>query len=354
MRGIHSLAFPGLRQLDNYYAENPDYDLEGKPYGIISESMMLASWRGIVWEYEDINNVKYPRNIYVKHSSRRLLPFPKNNEGKDVLKAGLILFHTTVHDSSIGFKYPNNYPFFSTTPAHGLAVGLNEKKEDVIVKGYRSRMIIYVLKKDLLAIDMGGDDYNWIRDNSKGNEIFVAGYSANIHGLKNLNELRLIKKEQEDVKECLEYLYEIDLTSYVLEENKYTLYTGADNETMVRNQEFIFPLPLPLEFYATTKWKVATSALTPMVLMPYLMTYRNYHPRIPEVFILSLFAVNHLWIIGDFDPEEYDNDFDIAMLINYGGVPKLIFLSDWTDKEDVFSREKRHLRKYLTALMENF
>ena len=44
-----------------------------------------------------------------------------------VIRAGLILFHLTIHDVDVQFQYPRAGSFYGTTPAHSLHILFQEK-----------------------------------------------------------------------------------------------------------------------------------------------------------------------------------------------------------------------------------
>lgn len=198
---------------------------------------------------------------YVVSSSKRLVPphIPTDQNSRDtfVVKAGLILFHGTVHDANVDFDYPTSGSFFATTPAHSLAVLCFEKRGD-IVKGMRyitkeerlqedenyhakieamcgkyppqddpnyedcfkralkkrspsvGRLLTYMLKKDVVLSDAPGDSLSLEECQSLGYDGVIAAYRPDQHHetgqdiSPNLNEVRLCVDNMEDYLELLD------------------------------------------------------------------------------------------------------------------------------------------------------
>lgn len=72
----------------------------------------------------------YDPDAYFCAHSRELVPPHLAIFGrveKFVLKKGLIMFHTSVHDATLNFDYPREGSFFATNLSHPLRVGLIEK-----------------------------------------------------------------------------------------------------------------------------------------------------------------------------------------------------------------------------------
>jgi hypothetical protein len=324
-----------LRKFRDIYIENGDQDLEGHTMGEINTNNIRGPWLRFLNNFVDYSELKH---LYVVDSTRKLIP-PHRPE-TFTLHKGLLLFHVSIHDPSVDFKYPKNEPFFSVTPSHGLGIAFSEKRYDVANCGHRARLMIFVLRRDLSTVDNCGD-CNRLRES----EAAVAGY--NNHGNEdwsNLNEIRLFKKTETEVEECIKYVTEYDLTTYILEKNGYVNYNKYDELQLFVNREVIFNLPITYEFYIKSGWRPITSQMSPMSFMPFLLSHEECK-NLPRLFVISLFAVNQIWILGKYDAEELENNFDIAILILYNRIPRLIFMTDYLPgREDEHLSEKRLLR----------
>tara|TARA_R110002072_G_scaffold45565_2_gene126675 strand:+ start:16274 stop:17290 length:1017 start_codon:yes stop_codon:yes gene_type:complete len=333
-----------LRPFREFYIENGDEDLEGKLLGKINPTVVAESWKFFIRKFIDNPESK---NIYAVDSSRKLIP-PHRPEDFTLHK-GLVLFHVSIHDPSIDFKYPQNEPFFSTTPSHGMAIAFQEKRVDVINKGYKARMMIFVLRRDLSAVDNCGDCHRL-----RPAESTVAGYNTNGDGVNaNLNEIRLFKKTALEVEECVTYVTEYDLTSYILQNNGYSNYSFGDAHQLFSNREVIFNLPISAQYYLQSGWKPITSQMSPMSFMPFLLTNDEYK-SLDRLFIFSLFALNQIWFLGDYDHEDPERDYDIALLILYNNIPKLNFLTDLLPgQKNKHPNEKASLRVEVQRIYPN-
>lgn len=333
-----------LRKEQEFIFENSDGDVEGHSTTEVSPLSVSTEWSNMI-----VNRygIRVP-NLYVVDSTRKLIPPHhqsfRSKEKLFTLHKGLLLFHTTIHEPGLNFKYPANEPFFSTTPSHGLGIAFQEKRQDVILKGYKARMMIFVLKADLIAVDNCGD---CVRSNL-GEEVAVAGYTENYRAWYNLNEIRIFKRSQEEMAGCLDYIAEFDLTEFILTDNPYMKYDVWDTLHLFRNRDVIINLPIPADFYKTSGWKPITSQLSAMWYMARLLYVNSEYnlDQSPIWFIISLFAVNQLWHRGEINSERSD----LAMLILYNSKPKLIFLSDVIPPEDLdddYLSAKKSLRAEL-------
>ena len=306
-------SYPETRALESFDAgktgESSSYYEEG----------LLKLIEDKLWPYVVNLPSELYKAFYKVSSSRQLLP-PHLDRENFTLHKGLLLFHTTVHDPSLNFIYPGKNPFFSTTPSHGLSVAFADKREDVLNKSYRARMLVFVLKKDLTA-------FNSIGDISKYDIRAEVAVSANTN--RDYNELRIFKETEEEMEECLHYVMEIELTKYIMEDNKYTLLTDREIEYMTRNQDFFSPLSLPLEVYEKTTWQYVNKPSLILDIFAYLLMHKEeFFQGLPDLFILCLFKPVQLWVCGKWD-EDPSGTEELAMLLNYGEDLKLIFISDF-------------------------
>lgn len=330
--------YPSARALENFDAEK---------VGDISsyyDEGLLSSIKDKPWPYLADLPPELFRSFYKISSTKQLLPHHLSDRENFTLHKGLLLFHTTVHDPSLNFKYPKNNPFFSTTPSHGLSVAFADKREDVLEKGYLARMLVYVLKKDLTAFNSIGD----IEIGTNKAEVAISAKNY-----RNYNEIRIFKESEGEIEQCLHYVTSINLTSYIMEGNKYTLLNDQEIEYMTRNQDFIVPLPLPLSLYNQTSWRFVTNPSLILDLFAYLIMHKEeFFEDLPDLFILCLFKPVQIWVCGKWD-EDPSGTEELAMLINYGKDLRLIFISDSVkdpSRKQLYESEKRILEEEIKRL----
>lgn len=131
----------------------------------------------------------------------RLSPF--------VLKAGLILFHLTIHDVDVKFKYPRAGSFYGTTPSHSLHILFQERYGIELKAGKVARLITFQLKRDLIMIDSAGDNLG-PDCQLEGADGAVGGYyEQTFDANPNYNEIRICQGKPED---NLTYLSEYQIS----------------------------------------------------------------------------------------------------------------------------------------------
>lgn len=151
---------------------------------------------------------------YVAADTHHLVPInivtEQSRSNPFVLKAGLILFHLTIHDESVQFKYPRAGSFFGTTPSHSLHILFQERFGDDLKPGRIARLITFQLKRDLLMIDSAGDNLGADCITEGDSDGVVAGYyEMTLEANPNYNEIRICKGKPED---NLTYLSEFEIT----------------------------------------------------------------------------------------------------------------------------------------------
>lgn len=339
-----------LRKQHEFIFENADDDIEGHRRSNISPKNVSYLWMQLL-------NGKYGivvKDLYLVDSTRKLIPphyqtYLSKPDRTFTLYKGLLLFHVTIHEPTLDFKYPQNEPFFSTTPSHGLGIAFQEKRRDIMDKGHKARLLIFVLRKDLVCVDNCGDCSRF----SNEAEATVSGYiNDGNKGWENLNEIRIFKKTTKEVKECIEYVTEFDLTQYIINKSPFVNYDIIDTLHLFRNRDVIYNIPISDKFYKDSGWRPVTSQLSALIFMASLL-YDDEFVDVPILFTISLFAVNQLWVLGEYDFEDIDKLKDIAMLILKNGVPKLLFLTQYiAGRKDDNKVEKEMLKKELLIHLE--
>lgn len=220
---------------------------------------------------------------YTVSSTKELIPpyipTDERNPDKFTIKAGLILFHGTVHPADVNFTHPKTGSFFATTPAHSLALVCFEKRADVMQGiGYftqeeldttnedyerklyarcplsdnptpeedeeyencvealfaertpaKARLLTYVLKRDITVRDSPGDALSPKQCAALNCDGVLGGFNSGDHWsnskdiTNNLNELRLCRGPLED------YLVLVDERTITVEELSHPSFADLDN-----------------------------------------------------------------------------------------------------------------------------
>jgi hypothetical protein len=208
------------------------------------------------------------------------IPTDRRNQDNFTIKAGLILFHGTIHPANVEFTHPKTGSFFATTPGHSLALVCFEKREDVTQgipyftkeemdttnEDYerklqarcprlpldatpeeeeeyekcvealfeertpaKARLLTYVLKRDITVRDSPGDALSPEECQGLDCDGVLGGFNSRDHWnsrkgiVNNLNELRLCRGPLQD------YLALIDERVITSEELSHPSFSDLDN-----------------------------------------------------------------------------------------------------------------------------
>jgi len=167
-----------------------------------------------LWTFKLLQNAPLTGEIitpYIAADSHHLTPIhlvTRDSQNKPfTLYKGLILFHLTIHDRNINFKYPKPGSFYGTTPAHSLHILFEERLSDVTHKKI-VRLITYQLKSDLIVTDNAGDNIDcsdYLYDGVVGGFYSKVDFGVDA----GFNEIRICKGPTEDL---IEFIEEIEIT----------------------------------------------------------------------------------------------------------------------------------------------